>query len=145
MRSAKNDYTQAVSNPRFQPRDYASGSDFGMYAGIGWKKSVSDKECDRIDAARLQHMYAVAIRSKARARFKTVRAYADTCGVSYDRMAKVLRGEAIMRLEDIAQAERILGGIHRDAMLQIRLANEVDANRRIGIGSTPGQSDRKFE
>ena len=48
-------------------------------------------------------------------------------------MAKVLRGEAIMRLEDIAQAERILGGIHRDAMLQIKLANEVDVNRRIPI------------
>ena len=134
-----------MSNPRFQPRDYASSPDFGMYAGIGWKKSVSDKEHDRTNAARLQHMYAVAIRLKARARFKTIRAYADTCGVSYDRMAKVLRGEAIMRLEDIAQAERILGGIHRDAMLQIRLANEVAVNRRIGIGSTQDQSDRKFE
>ena len=75
-------------------------------------------------------MYAVAIRSKARARFKTVRAYADRCGGSYDRMAKVMRGEAMMRLEDIAQAHRILGGIHQDAM---KLLSQV--NRRMGIDS----------
>ena len=40
-----------------------------------------------------------------------MKAYAAKCEMPYDRLSKVMRGEVIMRLEDIAQAERILGGI----------------------------------
>ena len=39
------------------------------------------------------------------------KAYADACNVPYDRLSKVMRGTAIIRFEDVAQAERLLGGM----------------------------------
>lgn len=120
-----------MSNPRFEPRRSSLEPDsFGRSEVIAWKNSPSPSAIDRLETARLQHAYAVVIRRRARSKFKTVGVYAQTCGVSYDRMAKILRGEAIMRLEDIAQAHRILGGIHQDAM---KLLSQV--NRRMGIDS----------
>ncbi|TFB95733.1 MULTISPECIES: hypothetical protein [unclassified Cryobacterium] len=41
----------------------------------------------------------------------TLKAYARATGSSYDRIAKMLRGEIIMRLEDIANADIILDEI----------------------------------
>lgn len=41
---------------------------------------------------------------------------AAACGVSYDRMTKVLRGEALMRLDDIGQGQHLLGDLHAEAM-----------------------------
>jgi hypothetical protein len=37
--------------------------------------------------------------------------YAQMAGIGYDRLVKMLRGEVIMRLEDVAAADRLLGGI----------------------------------
>lgn len=112
-----------MSSPRFEPRRYVSvPQDFGRYAGVGWRQTRNAEDRDRSEAAKMQHMYAVAIRMRARKKFKTVRGYADACGVSYDRMAKMLRGEAIMRFEDVAQAERILGNIHKDALLAMSMS-----------------------
>lgn len=106
-----------MSSPRYEPRKYALNPDeFGMYAGATWRAPSNNEERDRSEAARLQHMYAYVIRKKARTKFRTVRGYADACGVSYDRMTKVLRGEAIMRFEDVAQAQRILENVHEDAL-----------------------------
>ena len=36
------------------------------------------------------------------------RAFAATIGTSYDRLMKVLRGELIMRLDDVGAAEAVL-------------------------------------
>lgn len=41
----------------------------------------------------------------------TLKAYARATGSSYDRIAKMLRGEVIMRLEDIAMADIVLDGV----------------------------------
>lgn len=65
-------------------------------------------------AARLQHEYAVRINRRLRGLGKTVYDYASMTGTSYDRLTKVLRGVAVMKLEDIAQAERLLGNIIAD-------------------------------
>lgn len=100
-----------MSNPRFRPRDYTSEPGaFGRATTIEWIAQDSAFGQDRAQAAWLQHLYAARITQRLRDQKKTLAKYADLAGVGYDRMSKVLRGEAVMRLEDIAQAERILEG-----------------------------------
>ncbi len=60
-------------------------------------------------ASQIQHAYAVAIRAAAKKCFGNVKSYATATDANYQRLAKVLRGEAIMRLEDIAAAHLYLG------------------------------------
>ena len=101
-----------MSDPRFQPRSMAKPFDrhkFGKTVEISWLEGSTEIEDRRIAAARLQHALAVEITARLRNKRQSIRVYAELAGVSYDRMAKVLRGEALMRLEDVADAERILG------------------------------------
>jgi hypothetical protein len=102
-----------MSNPRFSPRRYIEDwESFGRVTGPRWLDDVrSDHQRDQLAAAQLQHQFALRIYRAIRHQRKTLKAYAEMCDVPYDRLAKVMRGEVIMRLEDIAQAERILGGI----------------------------------
>ena len=101
-----------MSDPKYRPRDWAAPEDrnlFGKEDEISWLEGGSVVEVSRIDASRLQHTLTVRIRRRLREKGYTIHSYADRAGVSYDRMAKVLRGEAVMRLEDLADAELILG------------------------------------
>lgn len=101
-----------MSDPRFQPRLMAVPSDrgrFGRVAQIAWLEGSTESEVKRIATARLQHALVVKIMAKLQDKGQNIRSYADLAGVSYDRMGKVLRGEALMRLEDVADAERLLG------------------------------------
>lgn len=65
-------------------------------------------------AAVMQHQYAYRIRGRARRRYGTLSKFASEAHMTYDRLMKILRGEAIMRLEDVAQAEYMLWGILED-------------------------------
>jgi hypothetical protein len=64
-----------------------------------------------LGAARYQHIYALRIRARMKAKNHNAKSYAAAAGVRYDRLVKVLRGHAIMRLEDIAAADGILGQV----------------------------------
>lgn len=86
---------------------------FGKIAEISWLEGSSESETSQIEAARLQHALALKITDRLRERGYSIRTYADMAGVGYDRMAKVLRGEALMRLEDVSDAERLLGVVVR--------------------------------
>ncbi|MBE4719863.1 hypothetical protein DAD99_17475 [Pseudarthrobacter sp. AB1] len=107
---------------------------FGKVARISWLEGSTETEEKRIATARLQHALAVKIIGTLRDMGHNVRSYAKLAGVSYDRMAKVLRGEALMRLEDIADAERLLGLVV-PALLE---ANETRSPEQIA-------SDQKIE
>ncbi len=101
-----------MSNPRFRPRNYVQGPNaFGGYSEVDWVVARSDDEADRLMAAQMQDRAARQIRWIAVRKYGSVRAYADAHGLSYDRLSKLLRGETLMRLEDLAQADRLLGDI----------------------------------
>ncbi|MEE1622728.1 hypothetical protein ACQ3I4_15720 [Zafaria sp. Z1313] len=103
-----------MSDPRFRPRHMAAPPDrrhFGKLSEIQWLTGTTELEISRVEAARLQHSFAVRINQRLRDQGHSIRAYATLTGSGYDRMTKVLRGEAVMRLEDVADAERLLGGI----------------------------------
>lgn len=84
---------------------------FGKVVEMSWLEGGTDLEDKRIATARLQHALAVKINGRLREKGLNIRSYAELAAVSYDRMAKVLRGEALMRLEDVADAQRLLGSI----------------------------------
>ncbi|WP_157157600.1 hypothetical protein [Diaminobutyricimonas sp. LJ205] len=101
-----------MSTPRYRPRDYAFDDfTFGSSEALHWKTPAYPGEAVLIRAAQLQHLYATRIRRAAILRFGSVRAYAAAVGDSVNRVSRVLRGTAVMRLEDIARAESVLGDI----------------------------------
>lgn len=100
---------ERVSDPRFRPHQFTSEPDaFGKAAIITWLPAGPGGE-DQLMASQFQHTYAVAIRAEARRRYGSLKEYAKAAGVDYQRLTKLLRGEAIMRLEDVASARRHLG------------------------------------
>ncbi|AXT86256.1 hypothetical protein C6I20_14415 [Aeromicrobium sp. A1-2] len=105
-----------MSDPRFVPRDYADEWDgFGKVWDINWMSNPRNElDRTRIAAALIQHRFSYVIRRKAKVKHGSVSAYAKDVGTPYDHLSKVLRGEAILRLEVIAQAERHLGGIQEE-------------------------------
>ena len=107
-----------MSSPKFQPRRSAMSADqFGKAEFVIWRENPkSPTAAEYLATAKMQHAYAVVIRKRARTKYQSIKGYAEACGVSYDRMTKVLRGEALMRLDDIGQAQHLLGDVHLEAM-----------------------------
>lgn len=97
-----------MTNPRYRPRDYCLEPElFGKRFELTWRE-VEERENARLAAAQLQNRYAVFIRHQVRAKSKSLKIYAITAGVSYDRLMKMLRGDVIMRLEDLGMAHYLL-------------------------------------
>lgn len=84
---------------------------FGKVPAIQWLISTTELERSRIEAARLQHSFAVRISKRLRDESHSIRTDAKLAGSGYDWMTKVFRGEADMQVEDVSDAERLLGGI----------------------------------
>ena len=102
---------ERMGNPRYEPRSYTDEPEsFGKARTVQWKPIVSGTEDER-RAAQIQHAWAVQIRRTAAGRFGSLAKYANAAGLSYDRLTKVMRGSEVMRLEDLATAERILGAV----------------------------------
>lgn len=100
-----------MGNPKFKPRDWAVDPDlFGRSAAIEWKRPSGEIELREQFAARVQNLWASRIRARLRLRKIKISAYAARTGKGYDRLSKVLRGDVLMRIEDIADAEFLLDG-----------------------------------
>jgi len=98
---------------RYVPRRFAIDDQlFGKERVIKWKstENLDDLEVGQRRAAQIQHHAALAIRAALNrsARYHSVADYARAVDVSERRMAELLRGDIVMRLEDIAVAERVL-------------------------------------
>jgi hypothetical protein len=102
-----------MSTPRFVPRSYSQQPRlFGDTVLMTWRplpENASDNVLDQAAAARRQHLAAVAIREAAIAGHGSVRVYSEMFDISYARLIEVLSGTALMRFEDVANAERNLG------------------------------------
>jgi hypothetical protein len=106
------DRFRIVSSPRFKPKSYAVNPDEFSRAGVEWvllRDGASQDSLDQLGASMRQHDFAVSIRRLARNKYGSVARYAAAYGISYQRLSGVLRGDAILRVEDIVNAERNLG------------------------------------
>ncbi|MGJ9413965.1 helix-turn-helix domain-containing protein [Aeromicrobium sp. CF4.19] len=124
-----------MSDPRFEPRECTGARTlFGRVLPLPW---VDDDELPegvtaaQADAARIQHAYAFVIKQRIKKAYESQAEYARTAGSSQERLSNVLRGAAIMRLEDMALAHRLLGGVHQEAMRAV-LSGAIDTTKQRG-------------
>ena len=102
-----------MSDPRYRPRDFCVHPErFGEVGQVEWKAAEASDRI-RLGAARLQHEWSKVIRRRLGEERVSLKVFATRAGTSYDRAAKVFRGETIMRFEDLAAAELLLGGVIR--------------------------------
>ena len=133
-----------MSNPRYVPRDCAVEPKlFGRADDLGWKSlgeitamypHLADTEkrgAALLLAAGLQHRYARRIRRRLQATRTTLKTYVADAGVGYDRMVKVLRGSAVLRLEDIAIADVLIGEVSEFSVLDARYTAAARAKRQV--------------
>ena len=131
-----------MTDSRYVPRSLSDepGS-FGRAEVLRWKTSDTIAGSARIRAGRLQHFYAIRIRKRIIDERTTAKEFASNAGISYDRLMKVLRGEMIMRLEDIAAADLVLGEVSefatRDAVRRRQIERDAaqagERNGSVGV------------
>ncbi|RYD00125.1 hypothetical protein SJ20_05790 [Micrococcus sp. MS-ASIII-49] len=98
-----------MSDPRYVPCLWArEPGQFGRRLDVRWRDPATSVDRSELDAARRQNLVTVRIRGALDEQGRTIRWYAQQVGCSYDRMTRLLRGEIVMRLQDITDAERIL-------------------------------------
>ena len=124
--------------PRYCPRDYcAEPESFGYARTVRWIPQTDERSKALSIAAQIQHVYAVRIRQRAKlldreakdaAKLsgqpsdlsteestgvpgKALKLLAAKTGTSYPRLLRALRGEVVLRLDDIAWADLVLGQI----------------------------------
>jgi transcriptional regulator with XRE-family HTH domain len=83
----------------------------GDRSALKGERVIESRVASQLGAARLQHLYALRIRQALKSKNRSLKQFAADSGVGYDRMTKMLRGQALMRLEDIAAADHLLGPV----------------------------------
>jgi 23S rRNA G2069 N7-methylase RlmK/C1962 C5-methylase RlmI len=119
-----------VSSPTYVPRSLAVvPQQFGRVLELEWKSveevhraypklaSTPARAMAILRAAEFQSRYAARIRGRLKATKKPLKEYASEADSSYDRTSKVIRGWVLMRLEDIASADIILGEVSEIAIM----------------------------
>lgn len=81
---------------------------FGTRESVRWKpvRTLSKTELDNLIAAQVHHLVAYRIQLAIRRTGLTREEAAVEYGMGENRLGRLLRGEVVMRLEDIAWADR---------------------------------------
>jgi hypothetical protein len=103
-----------MADSKFIPRQFFRNDlDFGVpEKDLLWKERSNWPNGATEDWARaawLQHHLAQSMRAQIKTRFATLATFAEIAGMKPARLGRILRGDYIMRLEDIGLAERLLG------------------------------------
>ncbi len=98
-----------MTSPRFVPKSYAVDPKmFGSSELVQWKpvRSHSGADRDNLVAAQVHHLVALRLQAAIRRRGMTNDEAARAFGITESRLGRLLRGDVILRLEDIAWADR---------------------------------------
>lgn len=113
-----------MSSPKYAPKSFAKvPSDFGKRDRIPWNDADSTVDADRLAASVIQHRYAFKIRCRVAELGMTLSTYSAHTAQTYDRNLKILGGDAVMRLDFVTEAERLLGHILDDTQPPPRTSN----------------------
>lgn len=129
-----------MTDARYRPREFTTEpAAFGVAKTIEWLEFNDKRRQAQRDAAQMQHKYAYRIRARVKANELTLTTFASKAGWTYERTARLLRGEVVMRLDDIAMAELVLEGVTDEgrAVLAQRVA---DAQAAIAQRAAAAQS-----
>lgn len=101
-----------MTAPRFVPRSYAlSPKDFGASSQIRWRHvdQLGSGDSINLRVAQIHHVLALRIRNAVAASSRTVMELADGMGMNHLRLGRLLRGEIVLRFEDVALIDDALG------------------------------------
>lgn len=104
-----------VSESKYVPRDYAVDPKmFGRGDNrVRWREDLTAPEdLDRLQASKAQHRSAMRMRGHIKV-FGSVQTFAAEHGLNYARLSRLLRGEIVMTLLDMATAERLLPNVFK--------------------------------
>jgi hypothetical protein len=100
-----------VSNPRYRPKSFSTEPlQFGKSLNIGWKDVVPETAALRL-ASQIQHQQCVAILQAVQREF-TIRGlmgYTMTLGRSYEQFRRIMSGDAVIQIRDLAEAKLYFG------------------------------------
>lgn len=100
-----------MTNPRFLPRaSCAPSTNFGTARPVTWDSStgMTESALDQLGTAKLQHAHAQQVRAALAADGTTIASYAKANGIDKTRLGRILRGDVVVRVEDLVNAERNL-------------------------------------
>lgn len=100
-----------MTDPRFYPRKYCEPPEhFGTARIVTWPDDagMSASVRDQLGAAKLQHKYARWVRDLLEGDHMTVETFANIIDMNYTRLGRILRGDIVMRVEDIVNFDRNL-------------------------------------
>ncbi|WP_167726409.1 hypothetical protein [Cryobacterium sp. TMT3-29-2] len=69
---------------------------------------MTESALDQLGTAKIQHVHAQQVRAALAADGATIASYAKDNGTDMTRLGRILRGDVIMRIEDMVNAERNL-------------------------------------
>jgi hypothetical protein len=98
-------YCSEVSDPRFRPSAFVKGGQYGRELRVTWQLPSTLPNPEKLLAAAVvQHVHVARIRTLIYRDFNSVGAYAQTIGSPPDRLRAIIRGDRLLRTEDIADA-----------------------------------------
>jgi len=101
-----------VTAPRFVPRSYAlSAKDFGTTSQIRWRSAEGLSAGDYVNlrVAQVHHALSLRVRNAVAVNGTTIMELADGMGMNHLRLGRLLRGEIVLRFEDVVLIDDELG------------------------------------
>ncbi|MFJ3490672.1 helix-turn-helix domain-containing protein [Leifsonia aquatica] len=131
-----------MTNPRYEPRFQMRDPDsFGrVQMGTFYALEDTPRTVAFARAAMFQHRWAYTTRQMLKAgRYKGLnqQALAERSGISYQRLSRLLNGSIVLRLEDIAACESVLGSGVYATVLASTLARTPEPGADQLSGSEP--------
>lgn len=91
-----------MGNKSISPRTcLVQPSDFGKRVDVEWRR---DRPLTDLITAEVQHRYACMTKAVIKMQYGSIQKYCDASGESYQRVARVLRGESMMTVNDLGKA-----------------------------------------
>ena len=93
-----------MPDPRYRPRDYlAFPSDFGRYERVPMDRRTDFEERVRSRASLVQSKHSYTARRYASRHNLSQKQLAAALGMNYQRLSRLLNGEIVMRIDDVAR------------------------------------------
>ena len=91
---------------------------FGVVPEAKWIRALDPVDkVDQLRAAQIHHVFSIQVRGLIESKGWNLQRFADAARVEYDRASRLMRGAIVLRLEDIAAAERVFNITFSDLLM----------------------------
>lgn len=92
---------RTLPEPRSWIADIPGNGTFGRKKPVQWRRPRSKSDRALVEAARIQHEFAKAVRARGRATGVTTDTVAEKAGLTIGQLRRILRGEVHLTLADM--------------------------------------------